>query len=63
MKNKPKKKNIEYDIEIERKEAQNPNLNKYDYIYPLDHITSPDEQKIKAEEIDNITKIKKDTGK
>jgi predicted phage-related endonuclease len=54
-----KKKNIEYQLEIERKDAQNPNIKEYDFIYPLSHITSIDEQRIKVEEITNITKIKK----
>ena len=58
LKNK-RKKNIEYQLEIERKMAQNPNMEKYDYIFPLSHITSLDEQKIKVEELENITKIEK----
>lgn len=60
MSKKQKKKNIEYQLEIERKMAQNPNLEKYDYIFPLSHITSLDEQKIKVEELENITKIEKE---
>lgn len=54
------KKNIEYQLEIERKMAKNPNLEKYDFIFPLSNITSLDEQKIKVEELENITKIKKE---
>ena len=53
------KKNIEYQLDIERKDAQNPNKEKYDFIFPLSNLTSIDEQKIKVEEITNITKIKK----
>jgi len=55
-----KKKNIEYQLDIERKMAQNPNMEKYDFIFPLSHITSIDEQKIKVEELENITKIEKE---
>ena len=53
------KKNIEYQLDIERKDAENPNREKYDFIYTLSNLTSIDEQKIKVEEITNITKIKK----
>lgn len=53
------KKNIEYQLDIERKDAHNPNKEKYDFIFPLSNLTSIDEQKIKVEEITNITKIKK----
>ena len=45
-----KKKNIEYQLDIERKSAQNPNMEEYDFIYPFNHITSLDEQKVKVEE-------------
>jgi len=55
-----KKKNIEYQLDIERKMAQNPNMEKYDFIFPLSHLTSLDEQKVKVEELTNITNIKKD---
>ena len=51
-----KKKNIEIDIDLERKMSQNPSLNEYDYVYRLNNITSLDEQKIKVEELENITK-------
>ena len=54
-----KKKNIEYQLDIERKDAQNPNKEKYDFILPLSNLTSIDEQKIKVEELTNITNIKK----
>lgn len=54
-----KKKNIEYELDIERKDAHNPNMEKYDFIFPANHITSIDEQKIKVEELQEITKIKK----
>lgn len=60
MSKKQRKKNIEYQLEIERKMSQNPNLEKYDYIFPLSKITSLDEQKIKVEELENITKIEKE---
>ncbi len=53
------KKNIEYELDIERKDANNPNMKEYDFIFPFNHITSIDEQKIKVEELQNITKIKK----
>ena len=46
-----KKKNIEYQLDIERKNAQNPNMEEYDFIYPFNHITSLDEQKVKVEEL------------
>lgn len=60
MPKKDRKKNIEYQLDIERKDAHNPNMEKYDFIFPLSHITSIDEQKIKVEELENITKIKKE---
>ncbi len=60
MSKKDRKKNIEYQLDIERKDAHNPNMEKYDFIFPLSHITSIDEQKIKVEELENITKIEKE---
>lgn len=60
MSKKDRKKNIEYQLDIERKDAHNPNMEKFDFIFPLSHITSIDEQKIKVEELENITKIKKE---
>lgn len=64
MSKNDKKKNIEYLLDLERKEAQNPNLNEYDFIYPLSNLTSIEEQKLKVEEIQNITKIhNKNKGK
>ena len=54
-----KKKNIEYQLDIERKNAQNPNMEEYDFIYPFNHITSLDEQKVKVEELTKISEIKK----
>jgi len=57
---KDRKKNIEYQLDIEIKDAHNPNMEKYDFIFPLSHITSIDEQKIKVEELENITKIEKE---
>ncbi len=54
-----KKRNIEYQLDIERKMAENPNLEKYDFIYPLSNLTSLEEQKIKVEELQDITNIKK----
>lgn len=54
-----RKKNIEYQLEIERKDAQNPSIDGYDFIYRLNNLTSIDEQKIKVEELTNITNIKK----
>ena len=54
-----KKKNIEYQLDIERKSAQNPNMEEYDFIYPFNHITSLDEQKVKVEELTKIAEIKK----
>lgn len=60
MSKKDRKKNIEYQLDIEKKDAHNPNMEKYDFIFPLSHITSIDEQKIKVEELENITKIKKE---
>jgi len=56
---KQRKKNIEYQLEIERKMAQNPNLEKYDFIFPLGNLTSLEEQKIKVEELEDISKIEK----
>ena len=58
-----KKKNIEIDIDLERKMVQNPSLSEYDYVYRLNHITSLDEQKIKVEELENITKKDKNDNK
>lgn len=58
-----KKKNIEIDIDLERKMVQNSSLNEYDYVYRLNHITSLDEQKIKVEELENITKKDKNHNK
>lgn len=58
-----RKTNIEYELDIERKDANNPNIEKYDFIFPLSNLTSIDEQKIKVEELTNITKIKKDKKK
>ena len=59
MSKKQRKKNIEYQLEIERKMAQNPNLEKYDFIFLLGNLTSLEEQKIKVEELENISKIEK----
>ena len=53
------KKNVEYQLEIERKDAQDGNMKEYDFIYPLSHIVNLDEQKIKVEELTSITEIKK----
>ncbi len=58
-----KKKNIEIDIDLERKMSQNPSLDEYDYVYRLNNITSLDEQKIKVEELENITKKDKNSLK
>ena len=58
-----KKKNIETDIDLERKMSQNPSLDEYDYVYRLNNITSLDEQKIKVEELENITKKDKNSLK
>lgn len=58
-----KKKNIEIDIDLERKMPENPSLDGYDYVYRLNHITSLDEQKIKVEELQNITKKDKNESK
>ena len=58
-----KKKNIEIDIDLERKMPQNPSLDEYDYVYRLNNITSLDEQKIKVEELKNITKKDKNSSK
>ena len=58
-----KKKNIEIDIDLERKMSQNPSLDEYDYVYRLNNITSLDEQKIKVEELENITKKDKNDNK
>ena len=58
-----KKKNIEIDIDLERKMVQNQSLDDYDYVYRLNHITSLDEQKIKVEELENITKKDKNDNK
>ena len=54
-----RKKNIEYELDIERKDANNPNMEKYDFIFPLSNLTSIDEQKVKTEELTNINKIKR----
>ena len=54
-----RKKYIEYELDIERKDDNNPNMEKYDFIFPFNHITSIDEQKIKVEELQEITKINK----
>lgn len=58
-----KKKNIEIDINLERKMPENPSLDVYDYVYRLNNITSLDEQKIKVEELQNITKKDKNESK
>ena len=58
-----KKKNIEIDINLERKMPENPSLDGYDYVYRLNNITSLDEQKIKVEELQNITKKDKNESK
>ena len=58
-----KKKNIEIDIDLERKMSENPSLDGYDYVYRLNNITSLDEQKIKVEELQNITKKDKNESK
>ena len=58
-----KKKNIEIDIDLERKMSQNPSLDEYDYVYRLNNITSLDEQKIKVEELEKITKKDKNSLK
>lgn len=58
-----RKKNIEYELDLERKDANNPNLERYDFIYPFNNLVSLDEQKIKVEELENITKIKKNDNK
>ena len=54
-----RKKNVEYQLEIERKDAQDGNMKEYDFIYPLSHIVNLDEQKIKVEVLTSITEIKK----
>ena len=54
-----RKKHVEYQLEIERKDAQDGNMKEYDFIYPLSHIVNLDEQKIKVEELTSITEIKK----
>jgi len=60
MDKRKKKINLDYVLELERKDAEDPNINEYDYIFKSNHITSIDEQKLKSEEINNITKIKKE---
>ena len=42
MAKKLPKKNIEYQLDIERRDANNPNMEKYDFIFPLSNITSID---------------------
>lgn len=59
MSKKDFRKNIEYELEIEEKDSKNPSIDGYDYVYRLNNLVSLDEQKIKVEELENITKIKK----
>lgn len=59
MSKKDFRKNIEYELDMERKDAQNPSIDGYDFIYRLNNLVSLDEQKIKVEELENITKNKK----
>lgn len=59
MAKKDFRKNIEYELEKEKIDAQNPNIEEYDFIYPFNNLVSLDEQKIKVEELENITKNKK----
>ncbi len=58
MSKKDFRKNIEYELDMERKDAQNPSIDGYDFIYRLNNLVSLDEQKIKVEELENITKNK-----
>jgi len=60
VKNKKKTRNIETDIDLERKMSNNPSLREYDYVFRLSNITSLDEQKIKVKELENITKKDKE---
>lgn len=53
------KKNIEYQLDIERKDAENKSMEEYDFIYPLSHLVNLDEQKIKVEELTKISEVKK----
>ena len=46
---------ISNDLEIERKDKKNLKNSGYDFVPRLDHWTSIDEQKIKVNEIENIT--------
>ncbi len=59
MSKKDFRKNIEYELEIEEKDSKNPSIDGYDYVYRLNNLVSLDEQKLKVEELENITKIKK----
>lgn len=59
MSKKDFRKNIEYELDMERKDAQNLSIDGYDFIYRLNNLVSLDEQKIKVEELENITKNKK----
>ncbi|MDO4282564.1 MAG: hypothetical protein Q4D02_02925 [Clostridia bacterium] len=47
---------LEYNLELERKDAQNTKKKGYDFVPRLDHWTSIDEQKIKVREIEEKTK-------
>lgn len=51
-----------YDLDVEKTEEKNPNKDKYDFIYPFNHLVSLDEQKIKVEELTKISEIKKTTN-
>ena len=59
MSKKDFRKNIEYELEIEEKDSKNPSIDGYDYVYRLNNLVSLDEHKLKVEELENITKIKK----
>lgn len=58
-----KKINIVNRLDVERKDAKNPNMDEYDFVYRCFNILSLDEQKSKADEIEKITKIKKNDRK
>lgn len=47
--------NIANDLEIERKNKKSLRKSGYDFVPRIDHWTSIDEQKIKADEIEKIT--------
>ena len=56
--NKDKKIDLTEDLKLERKQALEKNNNEYNFVASSNHWLSKNEQEIKVNEIEKITKIK-----